>query len=141
MKWILIVPLVFSGCASVPEDYRLATEKRATEITAHFNQLAGTNYEVPEIRWTDVPCEAGNIIGEASAKFDVLWISSDCAKRFPQQTMNDILPHELAHIFVDRFYKEDEDHNGVWQEIALKLGMDCRDDMITNPTLIAEYCH
>lgn len=128
MKWMILC-LCLSGCASLPpETYRSETEQKAAEITAKFNQLAGTDYAVPDIRWMDTPCEAGQVTGDANARFRVLWISTDCAKRFPVETMQDILPHELAHIFVQRFYGADEDHNAIWQTAALKLGMSCYDN-------------
>lgn len=142
MKWMVLIFISLAGCASLPpEDYRIATETRAQEITAKFNSLAGTNYQVPEIRWMDTPCEPGQVTGDANTKFGILWVSTDCAKRYPIQTMNDILPHELAHIFVEKFYGEDEDHDGIWQEAALKLGMSCKDNELTDQTVIVEYCH
>jgi hypothetical protein len=157
---VLCTLLVLAGCATLPsDDFQQQILTRAQLLTAKFNAGASTNYDCPDINWVDGPCQKegdtegavdyadhievsqvvnGITLGKTSvpiAASTSITLTTACAITNPTETLNNTLPHELAHVFADLFYHGDQGHNYFWQAIAIQLGVPRTDPYITDPNL------
>lgn len=91
MKYAFIIMLFLTACAGVPDPMESAIQKSAAERISHFNQLRGTNLEVPTISFANMD----GVDGHTDA-FGIIIDTSSCEKDF-DDCINDTLPHELGH--------------------------------------------
>lgn len=112
MKYIILIALFMTGCASLPPD---AVHQEVANRVKAFNELRHANIPIPVVVYSDMgdtdglTTHGGIIINPTACAQDM----NDC--------LNDTIPHELAHWAV-YYYSGEHHHDGIWCDTMRAFG-------------------
>lgn len=97
---------------------------RCYELVAKGNALHNTNVRIGRIEWFS----KGKAAGYAGVKDGVFYLrfSSEALVQYPNDTFDDTVPHEVAHLIQFEMLltrrTRDRGHGATWKRIARSLG-------------------
>lgn len=79
----------------------------------------GRNFEVPRLVYRKM----GRCAGQASVFRNTIELSTDFLREYPEDMINDTIPHEFAHIVADKTASRRVGHSAPWKQCMRVFGL------------------
>jgi|SRR6185312_3104305 len=108
---------------------------RVNEVVALAEKLYG---EIPKVNLSLFNHARHHALASVHDDYLLVQFSEESINKYFDDLLNDIIPHEIAHLIAIYFYKN-RSHNKQWKEICLALGGDGR--AVTHNVLTPKRLH
>jgi len=101
----------------IPDELRQQVIEKIVESKSLAKQKLGL--ELPPI--TLLFDLKGNRAGEAWSYYNKIRLNEDYLRRFPDTMVSQTIPHEVAHLVADKYYKKNCHHTKLWCNIMVSV--------------------